>query len=123
MLDEEMLHTERLGEHLAVHEEIRGEHDEVRGSAPVMSTKDLLLEVYRDMKFVRPALEGLLAAGLVARVEELERDKLARESAGVERRRIGDLSTRTLAAVVLVSNCLVGLAVVVMNALNLTATH
>lgn len=105
--------------------------DDLRGSAPAMSTKDLLLEVYKDMKFVRPAVEGLLAAGVVARIEALERDDATAKAAGVnddlvkrvaalekqneedlaagrERRRIGDLTNRTIAAVVLVSNFVLG---------------
>lgn len=117
----------------------QGAGEELRGSAPVMSARDLLLEVYHDMKFVRPALEGLLAAGLVARVEALERDHIARDerggapleivhrvnsledwksdvdAAGVERRRIGDISGRTLATLILVSNFVLGMVVMFVN--------
>jgi hypothetical protein len=113
-------------------------HDLVRGSAPVMTTKDLLLEVYHDMKFVRPAVEGLLAAGLVGRVDLLERDGDRRaavgltadlvgrvdaiedrheeiDARGVERRRLGDLSARTLGAIVIASNFLLGIVVLLVN--------
>lgn len=46
--------------------------DDVRGSTPVMSTKDLLLEVYHDVKLMRPALETLILADLPRRVLALE---------------------------------------------------
>jgi len=115
---------------------------DLRGSAPVMSARDLLLEVYHDMKFVRPALENLLSAGLVARVEAIERDHVERDgrggapvdlvqrvenaehyieqakAAGIERRRIGDLSARTLAFVVMASNFVLGLIVMFVNILS-----
>lgn len=124
-------------------DELMSEHagDELRGSAPVMSAKDLLLEVYKDMKFVRPALEGLLAAGLIARVEGLELEFERRKAAGLkedlvhrvelledehlqkaarvlERRRIGDISARTLAALILVSNFVLGVVVFLVNVFN-----
>lgn len=111
--------------------EVDPSYDDVRGSSPVMTTKDLLLEVYRDMKFVRPAVEGLLAAGVVARIEAVERDDLAREAAGLnaelvhrvevledvgrasgaaglERRRLGDLSARSIALFIVVANFAIG---------------
>lgn len=114
--------------------------DELRGSAPVMSTKDLLIEVYRDMKFVRPAVEGLLAAGVVARIEALERDDLTAKAlginenlitrvavleninenkvaAGAERRRLGDLTNKGIAIIVLVSNFVLGAIVLLANLL------
>jgi hypothetical protein len=112
--------------------------DELRGSAPMMSAKDLLLEVYRDMKFVRPAVENLLAAGVVARIDVLERDAIAarsagvnndlvhrvsvledeaqnRVAAGVERRRLADFSNKTIVLVVLVSNFVVGGLIALIN--------
>lgn len=112
--------------------------DELRGSAPVMSTKDILIEVYRDMKFVRPAVEGLLAAGVVARIEALEREDIAAKALGIndnlitrvavlenindnkvaadlERRRIGDLTNKGIAIIVLVSNFVLGTIVVFAN--------
>lgn len=46
--------------------------DDLRGSSPAMSTKDLLLEVYRDMKFVRPAVEALQEAKLPERINAVE---------------------------------------------------
>jgi hypothetical protein len=82
-----------------------------------MSARDLLLEVYRDMKFVRPALENLLSAGLVTRVEALEQDRIEREAHGVERRRIGDLSARSLAFIIMASNFVLGLIIMFVNLL------
>ena len=119
-----------------------GHDEELRGSAPAMTTKDLLLEVWRDMKFVRPAVEGLIAAGLIQRVEAIERDHVARderggsppelverlealeawhddlESRGLERRRIADISGRTLALVIVVSNFVLGAVIVLLNLLS-----
>ena len=89
--------------------------DEVRGSMPVMTTKDLLLEVYHDMKFVRPAVEGLLAAGVIGRIESLERDRLVITTARDERGRIGSLTNRGLVVVILVTQFLVGLVVAFSN--------
>ena len=88
---------------------------DVRGSAPVMSTKDLLLELYHDMKFVRPAVETLLAAGVVARIERLEVAHIAAQTAKEERSRIGNITNKTIVLVVLVTNFLVGLSVIVVN--------
>lgn len=116
------------------------EHDteDVRGSSPVMSAKDLLLEVYRDMKMVRPAVEALQAAAVVARIETLERAALAAQALGLnerlvqrvgdlenineaklaanlERRRLGDLTNKTIAIIVLVSNAFLGAIVLIGN--------
>lgn len=116
--------------------------DDVRGSAPVMSSKDLLLELYHDMKVVRPAVEALVSANLPARVTALEVDHAIRDARGgapetlvervarledgvqdakaasVERRRLGEFSTKTLAAIVLASNFILGLWVAIANVIS-----
>ena len=91
------------------------ESEDVRGSAPVMSTKDLLLELYHDMKFVRPAVESLLAAGVVARIERLEVANLAVQNAKEERSRIGNLTNKSAIFVILVANFLCAAVVVLVN--------
>lgn len=66
-----------------------------------MTVKALVLELYADMKAVRPAVETLLAANLANRLLILETDRLAREAAQVERKRIGTLTNKALGAIVL----------------------
>lgn len=60
-----------------------------------------------------------LAATVVldGRVSTVEKHIAADVNAGLERRRIGDLSTRTLAALILVSNFIIGVIVAVANLL------
>lgn len=89
--------------------------DDIRGQSSAMSTKDLLLELYHDMKFVRPAVEGLLAAGLATRIEVLERDRLVLSTAKTERNRIGDMTNKTIVIIVLVSNFVLGLVISIAN--------
>lgn len=121
--------------------------DDFRGSAPVMSSKELLLEVYHDMKIIRPAVEALMQADLVRRVGSLELDHATRDAAGgapttlvsrvtaledkeeartsasLERRRISDLSGRAIAAVVITSNFVLGLVVMFANLLQNAAEN
>lgn len=62
---------------------------ELRGSAPVLTTKDIVLELYHDMKVVRPAVERLEAAGIITRVELLEqreRDRISLEKGASDAR-------------------------------------
>lgn len=81
----------------------------------VMTNKDLILELYRDMKVVRPAVEALLAAGVIARIEKLEDERKTREAAGVERSRLGSLTNRGIAIFVVVGNFVIGSIVVIAN--------
>ena len=45
---------------------------DIRGSAPVFSTKELLQEIYHDMNILRPQVASLVEADLPRRVRELE---------------------------------------------------
>jgi hypothetical protein len=45
---------------------------DIRGSAPVFNTKELLREIYDDMKILRPQVTSLVDANLPARVLALE---------------------------------------------------
>lgn len=85
--------------------------EEVRGSAPVMTTKDLILELYADMKVVRPAVEALQSESLPSRIRIIENRHLLEDGARNERGRLGSLSNKTLAVVVLVGNFLISAAV------------
>ena len=115
--------------------------EDVRGSAPAMTTKDLLLEVYHDMKFVRPAVETLMAAGVVQRIEAIERSDVRLEASGVtaglvdrvaaleqvnkdrgsaetERRRIGDLTNRSVVFAIVITNFIIGVLIAVSNVID-----
>ena len=116
--------------------------EDPRGSAPALSTRDLLLELYHDMKVVRPAVEMLVSANLPARVQALELDHAVRDAKEVgpqslasrlesledtrrdakvvsgTRKQIGDMSIRTLAAIVVGANFVLGLWVAVANVLS-----
>lgn len=94
-------------------------HDELRGSAPAMTTKDLLLEVYHDMKFVRPAVEALQGECLPARVDVLEKDKITRDAAWRERQRLGGISNKALLSAILVGQFALAVWVAVANGLHL----
>ena len=106
--------------------------DVLNPNAVALTTKELLIEVFHDMKFVRPAVEGLLAANiqhrleavekelayrnarglsadLVARVEVLEAYHDDEESRAAERERIGSISGRAIAGIVLFGQALGGL--------------
>jgi hypothetical protein len=85
--------------------------DELRGSTPIMSTKDILLEVYNDMKFVRPAIEGLLAAQVIRRIEVLEKDMIVREASEMERHRVVEVSGKLIMSIVVISNLFVVVAI------------
>lgn len=76
---------------------------EVRGSAPAMSTKELLLDLYHDMKFVRPAVEAIQAEALPTRVRRIETRHTAEDARAQERSRLGSLSNKALVAIVLVT--------------------
>lgn len=117
--------------------------DDPRGSAPALSTRDLLLEVYHDMKVLRPAVEILVAANLPARVQALELDHAVRDAKDVSpervstrlvalegvnhdektvtgaRKQIGDMSIRTLAGIVLAANFILGMWVAIANVLSM----
>lgn len=45
---------------------------DIRGSAPVFTTKELLQEIYHDMKILRPQVTSLVEANLPQRVREIE---------------------------------------------------
>lgn len=116
--------------------------EDPRGSAPALSTRDLLLELYHDMKVVRPSVEMLVAANLPSRVQALELDHAVRDAKGVghervaarlesledtrrdakvvsgARKQIGDMSIRTLAAIVVGANFVLGLWVALANVLS-----
>lgn len=51
--------------------EIKADID-IRGSAPVFNTKELLREIYLDMKVLRPQVTSLVEADLPRRVSKLE---------------------------------------------------
>lgn len=118
--------------------------DRLPPNSVAMTTKDLLLEVYHDMKFIRPAVQGLLDANLGARVAIIEADLAKRTASGLgpplvtrvaaleryvsdeaviggERSRNADFSSKRLAAIILVANFLLGTSVVLANFL--TAFH
>jgi hypothetical protein len=80
-----------------------------------MTQKDMLLELYKDMKFVRPAVEALMNNNIVHRVEELEQYRTAREAANKERSRLGDVTNKGIVLTVLLTNFIVGLAVIIAN--------
>lgn len=48
------------------------ETSDVRGSAPVFNTKELLREIYDDVKILRPQVASLVEADLPRRVRALE---------------------------------------------------
>lgn len=81
--------------------------------SPVMTQRDLMLDLWRDMKFVRPAVESLLAANILTRIEKLEGDVAARESAANERRRLGTLTNKTLGVIVLVGNFVIAATIAI----------
>lgn len=56
-------------------------------------------------------------ARLETRLVPLETDRLNTSAAGVERRRLADIGGRTIAYIVLVSNFIVGIVVIIVNAL------
>jgi hypothetical protein len=90
---------------------------ELRGSTPVMTAKELLLELWADMKIVRPIAEELRDADILTRVQALEQVERNRVAAQIERGRIGAITNKTIVAVVLVSNFLLGFTVMVVNIL------
>jgi hypothetical protein len=116
--------------------------DDLRGSAPVMSARDLLLELYHDMKVVRPIAEELKRANLIDRVQALETDHAIRDAQGgmplalvarvaaledvnqdelAEKRGVGKVlnwSNKTLAIVVLITNFVLGVWVTLANGLH-----
>lgn len=94
--------------------------DDVRGSSPAMSAKDLLLELYHDMKVVRPAVEALQAEGLPTRVRLIETRHTAEDARTQERSRLGGLSNRALGMLVLAGNFILAIWVAVANGKVLT---
>lgn len=78
-----------------------------------MTQKDLLLDIYNDMKFVRPAVEAMQAEGLPVRVRIIENRHLAEDSARQERSRIGGLSNKALGILVLIGNFALAAVVVI----------
>lgn len=91
------------------------ETDDLRGSAPAMTSKDLLLDIYYDMKVVRPQVQMLVDQRLDARITILENRERDEDAAKGERHRLGTLTNKGIAIVILVSNFIVGAAVVVAN--------
>jgi hypothetical protein len=91
------------------------DNGDLRGSAPMLTAKDLLKDLWDDMKFVRPAVETLLKADLLARIESLERDRLVVSTAHLERARLGTLTNKAVVLIVVIANFFIGLAVVIAN--------
>jgi hypothetical protein len=109
--------------------------DDFNPGAPVMSAKALLLELYNDMKVVRPIAEEMHRANLIARVGVIETDHAIRDAQGGQPRtlvsrvealedinqdelaagraykRVAHITNRTLAVVVVIMNTLLGLVV------------
>jgi hypothetical protein len=92
------------------------EMEAVRGSAPAMSTKDLLLEVYQDMKIIRPIVEHYVGENLPTRVRGLEQDRIVREAVSVDRRHTLGMTNKALAAIILVSQFVLGIWVILSRA-------
>jgi hypothetical protein len=109
--------------------------DDFNPGAPVMSAKALLLELYHDMKVVRPIAEEMHRANLINRVGAIETDHAIRDAQGGQPRtlvarvealedinqdelaagraykRVAHITNRTLAVVVVIMNTLLGLVV------------
>jgi hypothetical protein len=109
--------------------------DDFNPSAPMMSAKAVLLELYHDMKIVRPIAEELQRADVVARLAAIETDHAIRDAQGGQPRslvsrvealedinqdelaagraykRVAHITNRTLAIVVVVANTILGLVV------------
>jgi hypothetical protein len=109
--------------------------DDFNPGAPVMSAKALLLELYNDMKVVRPIAEEMHRSNIIARVGVIETDHAIRDAQGGQPRtlvarvealedinqdelaagraykRVAHITNRTLAVVVVIMNTLLGLVV------------
>jgi hypothetical protein len=77
--------------------------DELRGSEPIMSSKAILLELWADMKVVRPAVERLQEEQLPKRILAIEQRHIAETAAERERGRLGTLTNKMLAGLILVT--------------------
>ena len=85
--------------------------DDVRGSSPVMTTKDLLLEVYHDMKIVRPIVESYVKENFPVRVLNLERDRDTREAVAKSRNSTFSLTNRAVVFVILIAQFAMGVTI------------
>lgn len=80
-----------------------------------MSTKDIVLELYHDMKAVRPAVEALVAAGIVQRIELLEQRDRDEDTARRTKGQIIVWSNKALAVFMAVCTFIISLTVALFN--------
>jgi len=73
-----------------------------------LTTKELLIEVYQDMKFVRPAVENLIATNVSYRLDVIEKELVRIDAAKNERTRIGSFSVKAIGAIVLIGQFVSG---------------
>lgn len=93
--------------------------DDIRGSSPILSTKELVLDIWRDVKEMKPAVTTLVAANLPSRVEAIEdvqkAEAIAKQARADQRARVISVSNKTLAVVILCGNFVLGLWVAYAN--------
>lgn len=87
--------------------------DELRGSTPVMTAKDLLLELWNDMKVVRPIAENLEQADIITRVERLEQRERDEDTTRAARGQMVNWTNKTLGIVVVLCTIFLSILTIV----------
>ena len=79
------------------------------GSGTGMTIKEMVTELYGDVKIIKPQVQKLIDADIIARIASIEKADLVVETAAAERRRIGNLTISAGTKIVLLGQFLLAL--------------